>query len=674
MAEIHGNLSVVLRGEAGESAYEIAVRNGYTGTEKEWLESLKGEAKEAARQTQMALSYSNLSKDKAVQAGNYANEAKGYRDEAQELKNSFFPIVDEAREAIRAEKEEAEQKKQIVDEAARQAHLDRTQADADASEVRYLHGQTIMQKNVATDAAERARRYAEGASTAGYEAAQQALATKLDVYGTAVNAEKVNGLTVETAVPANAVFTDTTYHRLTAEEAAEGTATTARVITAKVLADYVAGVAATAVTSLVNSSPATLDTLKELADAIGEDPNFATTMTTALAGKLGKTETAVNAEKVNNHTVNADVPENAVFTDTTYEGMTANEASTGTGTTGRVISAKVLADFVNSVIEALIASAPGALDTLKELADAIGNDPNFATTMVTALAGKLGKTETAVNAEKVNDHTVNSDVPAGAVFTDTTYSNATTSTAGLMSAEDKAKLNGIAEGAQVNTLTGVKGNAESEYRTGDVNLSKANIGLGNVDNTADSEKSVAYAANAGTVNGFEVHTAVPANAVFTDTTYGVATSSANGLMSATDKAILDAIPNSYATQAQVDQLATTATNSVSAAQSAATAAQTAKNQAQSIADGLVSIRDTAVDTSLSISGQAADSKTVGDKFAVIGATSATNNEYLCVWLDSSNHVLFGVKADGSFYWQKGIPKPIKDELDAIKARLEALEA
>ena len=30
-------------GEAGESAYDIAVRNGFTGTEAEWVESLKGE-------------------------------------------------------------------------------------------------------------------------------------------------------------------------------------------------------------------------------------------------------------------------------------------------------------------------------------------------------------------------------------------------------------------------------------------------------------------------------------------------------------------------------------------------------------------------------------------------------------------------------------------------------
>lgn len=39
----------------------------------------------------------------------------------------------------------------------------------------------------------------------------------------------------------------------------------------------------------------------------------------------------------------------------------------------------------------------------------------------------------------------------------------------------------------------VKGNAESAYRTGDVNITPDNIGLGNVNNTADSSKNVATA-------------------------------------------------------------------------------------------------------------------------------------------------------------------------------------
>ncbi|ENY4565284.1 tail fiber protein, partial [Salmonella enterica subsp. enterica serovar Chester] len=40
-----------------------------------------------------------------------------------------------------------------------------------------------------------------------------------------------------------------------------------------------------AITALIDSSPATLNTLNKLARAIGSDPNFATTVTDALAGK-----------------------------------------------------------------------------------------------------------------------------------------------------------------------------------------------------------------------------------------------------------------------------------------------------------------------------------------------------------------------------------------------------
>lgn len=52
------------------------------------------------------------------------------------------------------------------------------------------------------------------------------------------------------------------------------------------------------------------------------------------------------------------------------------------------------------------------------------------------------------NAEKVNNHSVDSDVPANAKFTDTTYDPVTAGgSAGLMSGADKTKLDGIAAGA-----------------------------------------------------------------------------------------------------------------------------------------------------------------------------------------------------------------------------------
>lgn len=46
----------------------------------------------------------------------------------------------------------------------------------------------------------------------------------------------------------------------------------------------------TAISGLVNSSPATLDTLKELADALGQDANFSTTITTQIGSKLNSAD------------------------------------------------------------------------------------------------------------------------------------------------------------------------------------------------------------------------------------------------------------------------------------------------------------------------------------------------------------------------------------------------
>ncbi len=58
---------------------------------------------------------------------------------------------------------------------------------------------------------------------------------------------------------------------------------------------------AKALAALAGSAPETLDTLKELADALGNDPNFATTVLNKLAEKLAKDQNG------------ADIPEPALF-------------------------------------------------------------------------------------------------------------------------------------------------------------------------------------------------------------------------------------------------------------------------------------------------------------------------------------------------------------------------
>lgn len=192
-----------------------------------------------------------------------------------------------------------------------------------------------------------------------------------------------------------------------------------------------------AIAALVDSSPGALDTLNELAAALGDDPNFAATMNAALAGKaalaspaLTGTPTAPTAAAGTNNTqiattafVTAVAALKASLASPAFTGTpTAPTAAAGTNNTQIATTAFVAAlaaskaeltspaftgtptaptaaqtandtqlattAFVKAALSALVASSPAALDTLNELAAAINNDPNFAATMTNALAAK----------------------------------------------------------------------------------------------------------------------------------------------------------------------------------------------------------------------------------------------------------------------------------------------
>ncbi|EFB1962326.1 phage tail protein [Escherichia coli] len=123
-----------------------------------------------------------------------------------------------------------------------------------------------------------------------------------------------------------------------------------------------------AITALINDAPATLDTLKEIAAAINNDPKFSTTINNALALKAPLSSPALTGTPT--------APTAAQSVNNTQIATTA---------------------FVKSAIAAMVGSAPAALDTLNELAAALGNDPNFATTMLNALAGKQPLDNTLTN-------------------------------------------------------------------------------------------------------------------------------------------------------------------------------------------------------------------------------------------------------------------------------------
>lgn len=171
---------------------------------------------------------------------------------------------------------------------------------------------------------------------------------------------------------------------------------------------------------------------------------------------------------------------------------------------------------------------------------------------------------------KVNSKTLSSDVTLTQddVGDGTTYKR--------YSQTEKEKLSGVESGAQKNTVTGIKGNAETSYRVGNVNITKANVGLGNVDNVKQYSASNP---NFGTNKPQQDGTA----AVGTATTYSrsdhvhptdesrastaTATTSANGLMSATDKTKLDGLPEDsvrYGSQTLTDAQKTQARTNIGA--------------------------------------------------------------------------------------------------------------
>ena len=226
----------------------------------------------------------------------------------------------------------------------------------------------------------------------------------------------------------------------------------------------------------------------------GDDYVTKTYLDTEIAKKADTDHTHTT---VNGHTIESDVPVDAKFTDTIYDDTDikteiAKKADI-TSIPSKVSelandsnyqTAEQISSTVTAEIAKVVANAPEDFDTLKEISDWIAGHENDASTMNSAISdnktaitvlqtGKADKSEipTTVaeltdsadyakktdipttlpanggNADTVNNHTVESNVPADAVFTDTTYESVTQTEDGLMSAADKAKLDGVEEGA-----------------------------------------------------------------------------------------------------------------------------------------------------------------------------------------------------------------------------------
>ena len=257
--------------------------------------------------------------------------------------------------------------------------------------------------------------------------------------------------------------------------------------------------------------------------------------------------------------------------------------------------------LISSAIDDLIDGAPATYDTLKEISDWIATHQSEYEALIAAIAGKVDKVEgkalssndftdallTKLNGIEANAN--NYTLPQASASTlggikvgdnlaidsstgalSGNYSAASTSAAGLMSAADKTKLDGIATGATAVTVDSsitssstnpVESAAIYTALAGKVDT-ESGKGLSSNDYTTTEKTKLAGiaenannytlpAATTSALGGVQVgsNLAVDANGVISGN-YSNATTSAAGLMSAADKTALDAKPDVYVQSTQ----------------------------------------------------------------------------------------------------------------------------
>lgn len=159
--------------------------------------------------------------------------------------------------------------------------------------------------------------------------------------------------------------------------------------------------------NLLDAAPGQLDTINELATALGNDANFASTITTALAaralvvrtitgeglatggGSLEADQVIMVPKATQEQAEAGEVDDVAMTPLSTAQAISAQTSGDGIATDGSISDTtgtnvdidEAIATAINNLVDA----SPGQLNTLNELAAALGNDANFAATVSSAI-------------------------------------------------------------------------------------------------------------------------------------------------------------------------------------------------------------------------------------------------------------------------------------------------
>ena len=336
---------------------------------------------ESAANASSALQSKNAAAGSATSAQQALTAVQGLKTEVQQLKTDTQHIKEEGVAEVTALKNAATT-------AANNAKASKTASANNAT----LADTKAKEASVSATTANQAKVAAEAAKDAS-EASAVESATSAGKSQTAANAAKASE-TVATQKAASASTSETnaaasaqTATNKAGESAASATAAKASETNAKT-SETNAGTSAGRSESAALRSEAAAQRAEDIADAIGLEDATLTVKgivrlsndTNSTAENLAATPKAV---KTVMDVANTKAPSNSpVLTGVPTAPTPAPEVNNNQIATTQ---------FVHQIISALIGDAPDALNTLKELSDALGGDPNFATTITTLINSKLAK-------------------------------------------------------------------------------------------------------------------------------------------------------------------------------------------------------------------------------------------------------------------------------------------
>lgn len=396
------------RGEKGYSAYEVAIKNGYTGTEAEWLATLKGEKGEKGEPGTKG-SDGKPGKD-GVDGANGTDGKPGANGlSAYELaaKNGFTGNEAAWLDSLKGDKGD------------RGPKGDDGQNGVDGKDGLSAYSIAVKNGYNGTEA-DWVNKWLRGTIVSA-DVDDSGVMSMTDINGNVINttlAPIAKATSSASAAEASAQTAATSANKAATHETNAANSANAAANSAKAAADSAAQAAENAKTlqadwNVTDSTSKAF--IKNKPDVLLKSGGTVTGTITAskfsgpLTGNVTGTADKAIADVSGNNIANTYVTKSALAssvttgtgkvttltaTDNTFTNVTIT-GTTSVPTANEGNSSKAIAntEFVSKSIASLVNGAPDQLNTLNELAKALGNDSNFAATVTAELAKKLNSTE-----------------------------------------------------------------------------------------------------------------------------------------------------------------------------------------------------------------------------------------------------------------------------------------